>query len=263
MSKPIIHFAHANGFPAETYRKFFSLLSTDYSIGYVSMHGHQPVYPVTENWSELVKELINYITQNYNQPVIGVGHSLGGILTFMAAVQRPELFRCIVMLDAPVPTYLRSKAIQWAKRWGWINKITPAERTKFRRTEWSTVEEAVAYFRTKPLFKNFDSDCLLDYVRYGTLLTEHGIRLRFDPSIEYRIYCTLPHHLPDYRGRLTMPAALLYGRDSQIMKPVDMNYMKRHFQIQVVSTTGGHLFPFEYPEVSAMMLKKIIQHFYD
>ncbi len=34
MSKKIIHFAHANGFPAKTYTKLFSYLADDYEINF-------------------------------------------------------------------------------------------------------------------------------------------------------------------------------------------------------------------------------------
>lgn len=48
MSKPIIHFAHANGFPARTYTKLFSLLEPDFDIRFLERHGHDPRYPVTD-----------------------------------------------------------------------------------------------------------------------------------------------------------------------------------------------------------------------
>jgi pimeloyl-ACP methyl ester carboxylesterase len=89
---PIIHFSHANGFPALCYRRLFGFLESDFRIGYVDRIGHDPSFPVTDGWAHLVDELTAAIDARWNQPVVGVGHSLGGYLTAMAAVRRPEFW---------------------------------------------------------------------------------------------------------------------------------------------------------------------------
>ncbi|MBA2606633.1 MAG: alpha/beta hydrolase, partial [Acidobacteria bacterium] len=45
MLKEIIHFAHANGFPAKTYSKLFSYLEEDFEINYLEQHAHNPKFP--------------------------------------------------------------------------------------------------------------------------------------------------------------------------------------------------------------------------
>lgn len=258
MSKPIIHFSHANGFPAETYRKMFHYLQPDFKIGYINIHAHHPDYPVTDNWEMLVYELINYIEKNYHAPVMGVGHSLGGVLTFAAAALRPDLFKCIILLDAPVLGTVRSVLIRLMKKVGMVDKVTPGHRSKFRRTQWGSVEEAIDYFRSKHLFRYFDEECLEDYVQFGTEKTKAGIQLKFDRSIEYQIYCTLPHNLSKYKGRLNVPAALIYGKYSYAIKSYDRRNMKKYYNIRSVPIEAGHLFPFEQPELAALMIKRTI-----
>jgi pimeloyl-ACP methyl ester carboxylesterase len=257
MSKPIIHFSHANGFPAETYRKFFNFLQDDFDIRYINIHAHSPDYPVTQNWAKLTQELIDHIGKTYQEPVIGVGHSLGGVLILLAAIKQPKLFRSIVMLDSFLPDNLRSMMILLGKHFGFIDRITPAGRSKNRRSRWANFEEAVRYFQTKPLFQNFDRDCLRDYVEYGTRKTEHGIELRFDPTIEYRIFRTLPHNLRRYKRKLKVPSTFIYGEKSHLLKSVGLHGTKE-FGIPCVATAGGHLFPFEYPQLSAARLREVI-----
>ncbi len=92
MSKEIIHFAHANGFPAKTYSKLFSYLETRFEVNYIERHGHDLLYPVTDGWAELADELQNSIESLFVKPVIGVGHSLGGILHLLASVKDPRLY---------------------------------------------------------------------------------------------------------------------------------------------------------------------------
>jgi len=38
----------------------------------------------------------------FEEPVVGVGHSLGGVLTLMAAAKKPALFQNIIILDPPL-----------------------------------------------------------------------------------------------------------------------------------------------------------------
>ena len=52
-----IFFAHANGFPSATYRKLFQALGPEYEVSHLDRHGHDPRFPVDDNWQNLVQEL--------------------------------------------------------------------------------------------------------------------------------------------------------------------------------------------------------------
>jgi pimeloyl-ACP methyl ester carboxylesterase len=78
-----------------------SPLSSVFTISSIEAIGTDPSYPPTEGWPHLVEQLISTLEEK-QEPVFGVGHSLGGYLNFLAAVRRPELFRAIVLLDAPI-----------------------------------------------------------------------------------------------------------------------------------------------------------------
>src|SRR3989475_2044662 len=136
----ILHFSHANGFPAACYRKMFSYLERDFEIGYVNTSGHGPRRPVTEGWPHLIAEQLEHI-ERYGEPVLGVGHSLGGYLTMLAALERPELFRAIVVLDSPVIGTWAGRAFGLVKRFGLVDRVTPAGATRDRRSHWKRSEE--------------------------------------------------------------------------------------------------------------------------
>lgn len=110
-----IFFAHANGFPSATYGKLFSALEPDYRIRHLEQHGHDPRFPVDDNWNNLVDELILHVEQD-SEPVWGVGHSLGGVLHYHAALRRPELYRGVVLLDSPLLTGVDRLVIRAAIR---------------------------------------------------------------------------------------------------------------------------------------------------
>ena len=249
MSRDILHFSHANGFPAACYRKFFGYLEHDFRISSINCIGHDPAYPVTDGWPHLVAQLIDYLGAHCRGPVVGVGHSLGGYLTFMAAVQRPELFKCIILLDAPIIGYFKGTALAMLKRLGLADRMTPAYRTRERRRDWSSVEDMITHFRRRKTFRHFDPDCLRDYAALGTVAEGGGVRLLFDPEIEYRIYRSIPHDLVYYSSRLKPPAGFIGGRRSNELRRVGLAHTRRSFHVKRIE--GGHLFPFERPQAAA------------
>ena len=250
MSKPVLHFAHANGFPARAYSAMLGELSRPFRVGWIDAIGTDPGYPVTDGWPHLVEQLVAVIEREYRgEPVIGVGHSLGGYLTFMAAASRPELFQAVVMLDAPVIGAVRGRMLAATKRLGVIDRITPAAATRERRSRWASVEEAKAHFRSRPLFRDFSDEGLEDYVRHGLVAGHGGLHLRIEPAVEAAIYRTIPHDMGRHLRSLRTPAAFIGGARSDVVKRVGLASMRRKFVLRRVP--GGHLFPFEHPREAA------------
>jgi len=247
-----LHFAHANGFPGACYHKLFSGLAADFDLGYLRASGHDPRFPVTDGWPLLVEELIESIIERGQAPVLGVGHSLGGYLTFLAALRRPALFRGIILLDAPILSRFRGSALQLVKHIGLIDRVTPAGSTRDRRREWPSSEAALEHFRRKRLFHNFDPDCLRDYVRYGMRPSAHGVELVFDPAVEYRIYRAFPHDLAASQ-RLSVPGGFIGGRESSVLARTGLTTTRRRLHTQLID--GGHLFPFERPVQAAAAIR--------
>ena len=259
MSKEIIHFAHANGFPAKTYSKIFSLLENEFEINYLERHAHNPIFPVTDGWQRLSDELREELIRRYDQPVIGIGHSLGGILHLLTAAENPELYRQIVLLDAPIISRLSSAGIKFLKLTKKMDKSPLVKTTRFRKSVWKNKAAALEHFRQKEKFSKFDADVLRDYVEYGTIKTEKGFELFFNPQIEAAIYATLPDFLPKLRGKLRIPVSYVGGTKSLEAKMARLNFMQKHFSIGFQFIEGSHLFPFEKPRETALTISYIIK----
>ncbi|MBT8765253.1 alpha/beta fold hydrolase [Metapseudomonas boanensis] len=251
-----IFFAHANGFPSATYGKLFAALAPDFRVEHLDQHGHDPRFPVNDNWENLVDELIHHL-EVIDEPVWGLGHSLGGVLHYHAALRRPDLYRGVVMLDSPVLTLADRIVIRAAKRFGFIDRITPAGRTLGRREEFADFSEARDYFAGKALFRRFDPECLDAYVRHGLAQGGSALRLKFDPATEISIYRSVPHSTPGRPQQLEVPLALVRGRHSRVVLPHHARLVKRVPKGEYLSVPGGHMFPLERPKETADLLRSV------
>lgn len=221
-----------------------------YRIDWIEAIGMDPRYPVTEGWPHLVEQLIDTLEREYRgAPVLGVGHSLGGYLTFLAAARRPELFRAIVLLDAPVIGGLRGRMLGATKKLGIVDRVTPAGATRDRRSQWDSRAEARRHFRSRRLFRHFTDACLDDYVRHGLVRSGGALKLRIDPQVEYQIYRTIPHDMGRHLRALRVPAGFVGGEHSDVVRRTGLAATRRRFALRKVP--GGHLFPFEHPAEAA------------
>ncbi|ARU88741.1 alpha/beta fold hydrolase [Pseudomonas sp. M30-35] len=253
-SPQTVFFAHANGFPAATYAKLFNALAPQYRVEHLGQHGHNPDFPVNENWGNLVSELIHHLEQ-LDQPVWGVGHSLGGVLHYHAAQLRPELYLGVAMLDSPLLTLADQMVIRAAKRFGFIDRITPAGRTIGRREEFADAAEAHRYFAGKSLFRRFDPECLSAYIEHGLQPAGAGLRLRFDPATEISIYRNVPHISAGRPQQLKVPLVMVRGRHSRVVLPHHTRHVRRVPNGEYLTLPGGHMFPLEHPLQTAQLLK--------
>ncbi len=226
-----------------------------FHAAFVDALGTDPRYPVTEGWPHLIEQWIAFV-ERAGEPVLGVGHSLGGYLNFLAAARRPELFRAIVLLDAPIIGALRGGMLGVTKMLGVVDRVTPARHTRERRSTWATREEAKAHFRGRGVFRHFTEQCLEDYVAHGLIEEGGRLRLKIDPLAEYQIYRTIPHDMTRSLARLRVPAGFIGGASSDVVRRVGLAGMRKRFILR--KAPGGHLFPFEHPHAAATLLARLL-----
>ncbi len=260
MIQPHIYFAHANGFPAASYHKLFQgLRQHGYSIEYLDQHGHNPHFPVTNNWSYLADELIAELELRDRGPVIGVGHSLGGLLCSFAAARRPELFSSVIMLDSFVLSTVEKVAVSMAKRLGLIDHMTPAGRTKDRRVQWPSRDAAREYFSRKKLFRHFDPECVEHYLDAGLKKDTQGVALTYRTDIEVSIYRNMPHRTPSGNSLYATPTGLMYGDRSDVMIKHRIRAGERNPRLTMQKVEGSHMFPLEHPSTTAHHIHAMIK----
>jgi len=264
---PGLIFSHANGFPAGTYRVVFdSLRGRGFEVHAIEKYGHDPQYPVTDNWPHLVEQLADFVRTRISAddaPPWLVGHSLGGILSLLCAAQYPELARGVVLLDSPVFGGWRAYALGQAKRMPRLmQRFSPSRASRQRRNEWGSRQAVLEHFRGKQTFAAWDPRVLHDYVNHGMVNADGAWRLAFDREVESRIYETFPHHIESLLKRqpLSCPLAFIGGLQSAEVRRVGgIESTRRIANGRVMMMDGTHLFPMEKPQATAAAVEACLR----
>lgn len=260
--KPQLHFVHGNSFPAGTYRALLHYLSSYYDVGALDVHGHNPHYPVTDNWPHLVQELVDTLKNRYQRPVILVGHSMGGMLSFMLASRFPELVRAVVMIDSPVVAGWRALIVRIFKKFNIGQQYSPARFSEKRKNQWESKEAAYQHFAEKEIFAIWPPKVLEDYIDAGIVAQGGTFTLRFRREIETQIYLTLPDTLGKIvRQGIRVPLGFVGGIDSIECRQAGLGATKKMVQQHFVQIPGGHLIPMECPEQTAQAVHQMILSF--
>jgi pimeloyl-ACP methyl ester carboxylesterase len=259
--KPIIHFSHANSFPAASYRQLFDALSDEFQVIALSKFGHNEKYPVNKNWDNQVDELLDFISTKASKPVISIGHSFGGVVAYKAACRKPGLFSTLLLLDPPIITGVAARLFQLAKSTPLIDKLTPSGKSKLRTTSWSVESDLIQYFSSRALFSDIPDTVIQDYINAAIVNTGNQLQLSFKAEVETALFRNIPHDLSKYKGKLCMPAALISAEHSNVYRPslvskfLTYNKFEHHMFRNV-----GHLFPLEHPTKTANFIKGILQN---
>lgn len=239
-------------------------LSKDYHV--IAMHqrplwdqnGHKQL----KNWNILVDDLIHFFDQHQMQQVIGLGHSLGAVVSVLAARKRPDLFKQLILIE-PV-TF--GKWIEWIKLFIPLNlrsKIFPIAKTALnRRDNWPQKQVLFDSYRNKKIFSRISDDVLNEWIDSATVSNEKGgIMLRYTKEWEAQIYCTVQYFLDDL-ARLDIPVSMIKGQHTNAISESALNRWKKQRPrdgfVEFEETT--HLVPMEDPRKCAQTVLEMIRN---
>lgn len=261
--KPLIHFAHANGVPSQVYQKLFDALSDDFDVIYTPLLGPDHRYPIDNHWKSLTQQVVDSIVQQaQGRKVIGLGHSLGAVLSFQAALKRPELFEQVIMLDPPLIMGVHSLGMHIAKvlKLKVVDTMSPAALSLRRRDHWDSREQAAELLRPKGFYKDFDADCFQAYIDHA--LTDDpirgGVQLTIPKMDEVNIFRTNPSLWWLPQAKPQVPIHTVIAEQGPFLKPKFPQITQKKFGIDFTVTNGGHMFPLERPFEIAELIKQII-----
>lgn len=262
-SLPQIVFSPANGIPWRSYRCFFDLFQNQYSICGIDSRGAWPQEldpPRKFHWNQYADDLITLIESKHNEPVIGMGHSLGGAITLLAAKKRPELFSKLVLIDpASLPSAHFDHFFRLLPQWFVFATLDWVKRTHHRQRIWESPQAFCDNYRDHSTYKRFTDQALSDYAQYGLRETESGqFELIFNPHWESLNFRKVMYLWNLLKG-IEQPTLLLRAEFTNLysQKQFDHNNQKLSKNIVPQVIEGAHhLVTHEKPEkISNQILK--------
>jgi pimeloyl-ACP methyl ester carboxylesterase len=263
---PVVHIAHANGFPPGTYRRLAETLTSRHQV--LAMPA-RPLWPGSRpesapTWHPLANDLIHGLDGLGATNVVGIGHSLGGVLTLWAASQRPDLFAAAILIEPVILPPLRLWFLRLLRALGLEKRLPMVQRAKRRRRTWPSRQVCYEHYRRKPFFAHWPDQALHDYVTSGTRRSDKGtVELVYPPAWEAHIFASTPTDIWRDVPLLRVPTLVIRGESSEVFQPQVMARMKRTLpQAQFITVGGaGHLLPMEMAAETGAVIKRYLETF--
>jgi len=261
-----LHFAHATGFHAATYRRLLGPLADRVKILAHDLRGHgrSPAGMAPEalrSWDRYRDDLIRLIEEVCGAPVFLAGHSLGGVISLAAAAHRPELARGLVLLDPVIFPRWFNILIVTMKALGQGHRVPISRRAAGRRPVWPSLAAMQEAYARKRIFRTWDPAWIADYLAEGTSPTPDGqVALTCTPEWEARSFALTEHRSWRRLPLVRCPITLIHGGQSDTFLPAAAREFARHKpqarMVRVAEAT--HFVPMEFPElVRAEMVRMI------
>jgi pimeloyl-ACP methyl ester carboxylesterase len=183
--------SHATGFHAHCFEPLAEQLRPHHRVMGFDHRGYgdaERIDPATIEWKMYGNDALAAARHVHvatgEQPIIGVGHSMGGASLLMAALREPALFSALIVFEPIVFPPPPANAPPRPE-----NPLAGGARK--RRSRFGSFDDALENFASKPPMSTFHPSAREAYVRHGFAPTIDGdIELKCLPEHEARTYET-------------------------------------------------------------------------
>lgn len=251
----MLHFAPANGFPPASYTPLLRGFTADYHVVSVlprAFWGEEPPQQLFTWKEQLAVDLLDGLREHAFEDVIAVGHSFGAVASVLAALEEPQRFKALILMDPTFFTPELGEMLKQLQAQGMADRMPLAARARRRQRDFENADAAFAYFRDKPLFNDWSDEMLWAYANQGTVASEAGRTLAWPPEWEAYYfnsgYADIWQDLPKLHP-LKIPTLILHGKDTDTYLPESRQMAKQILpDADHIEVAGGHLFPQAYPD---------------
>lgn len=268
-NKPVLHFVHANGFPAKVYTPLFECWKEYFTLETIELFGTNSNYPIDEHWYSLtlqVRDSIEQACQKHGvSKLVAVGHSVGAMTTLQAISQDPSYVSQAILLDPALLMggrsllcYLAKLADKFLNTHYFIDKLVPASQSKYRRDEFASRQSAYQSLKSKSLFSRFDKRCFELYIQHGIVKKGDKLILAIAKKQELAIFRSIPSLYWLYKPVIYRPTTIIAGNNSYFTHLDSYKKAQQQWQLPVIYTQGSHMFVLEHPlDVAKLVLTTI------
>lgn len=200
---PNLIICHATGFHARTYTPLLPTLTASFHVWGVDVRGHglsQIPTEATFVWTDFADDLLAVVDHLGGEPVVAIGHSMGGTTVLLAEQKRPGtitrawLYEPIVFTEPVGP-----------------RNSFMAENAARRRSTFESRAAALLRYAGRPPLGMLRADALAAYVDGGMLDNEDGtVRLACQPVHEALTFSEARITV-DMLDRVEMPVVIAKG----------------------------------------------------
>lgn len=260
---PSLQLLHANAYTPECYRTFLEPLTDRYKI---HLYRQRPLWPnespdQLKHWSIFADDLIQMMDDNGDRGVIGLGHSLGGIATWLASMKRPDLFSQLILIDPVIIPYWPLKMMSISPQFV-TDKLFPIVKiAQNRRNQWASHEEARAHLGSKKVFQRFDDRVFTDFINHGLKESnDGGLTLSYPREWEAKVYSTGPN-LWSHMKKNVVPVHIIKAQYSDVITADTWSKVQKKVPNGTFHEMPnvGHLIPFEKPDELAAHVSKVLE----
>lgn len=259
--RPTLHFAHANGFNALTYRRLLSPLAKDFRIRAWDARGHGltklPADPANHrNWYVYRDDLIRFMegwAEETGAPVMLAGHSMGGAMSLMAAAERPDLVRGLLLIDPVLIPNRQRRILNLVQKLGLggSSGFDLARGAEKRRAEFPDAETMLRAYTGRGAFRSWPQEVIADYIEGGTIARDDGtLELACKPAWEAANFRSQGHDSIAPIAQLKAPLTLVYAGPGSTCRAPAPALLAEHDRQATILRIGraSHFIPMEFPE---------------
>ena len=247
-NKNILHFLHGNSITPNSYNSILENLNTNYKVNNYLLRPlwDKRVMPSFKNWDIFLNDYLKDL-ENYNE-ISAIGHSIGGNILLRAAIEQPNKFNKIILLD---PTLLSPyKVLIWKLicTFNLQSKFLPLiNNARNKRMNYESYKEIFISYRSKKIFSNFSDQQLSDFIKSITKYEDNKIKLIFPSNWDERIYSQ--GMKDDYKiwnkiRSLNVETVIVRASKSNIFfKETEIALKRRSKKIKFEIIDGDHFFP--------------------
>lgn len=256
-SGPILHISHSIGLCAGVYSPLALEFNKICQVIGMDSRGHGKTEAIVDtgrmrNWDILYRDLEEFF-KYLNQPIIAVGHSMGGTISLVTAVRRPDIVRALVLIEPGImpPSWVFGIFLLQKLR---LTSLVPSvSKTSKRKNSWPDRKSAEQYLSAKSIYSGWERAYFDAFLEHNLEDKISGTQLCCNPKWEAHCIATAPTDIWHYVPKLKIPTLVIYGTKSMTFLPNVVNRMKKEVPQAIFSQfEGGHNIIMERPvEVNA------------
>lgn len=251
---PALILMHATGFLPWLWHPIARELAPSYRVIAPYFCDHREVEPEEGglSWMRIAEDLAVFCSRlGIERPGL-VGHSMGATVLTLANAAFDLDAMGIILIE---PIFLPQDFYKIRLK---VEEHPLASKSIRRRSTWESREEALAYLRSKPLFRAWDSEMLDLYLRYGMREGDSGgLALACSPKQEASLFMGGMLFDPwPLIPKVSCPVLVLEGEMSENREYIDLRKAvasMKNADYRLIEG-AGHLIPMEKPgEITGMI----------